>query len=74
MVLLLKDPIRANLVDLSELTVELWAMLLTSVTNYMAIHLATSSRPRGSKVDILLLPVMLLPLNAAMKKVSISLN
>ena len=74
MVLLLKDPIRANLVDLSELTVELWAMLLTSVTNYMAIHLATSSRLRGSKVDILLLPVMLLPLNAAMKKVSISLN
>lgn len=50
------------------------AMLLINVTNYKAIHLATSLRTRGSKVDILLLPVMLLPLNAAMKKVSISLN
>ena len=32
------------------------AMLLINVTNYKAIHLATSLRTRGSKVDILLLP------------------
>ena len=74
MVLLLKDLIRVSLVDLSALTGELWAMLLTNVTSYMATHLGTSSRTRGSKVDILLLPAMLFPLNATMKKVSVSLN
>ena len=58
MVLLLKDLIRVSLVDLSALTVELWAMLLTNVTNYMATHQGTSLRTRGNKVDILLLPAM----------------
>ena len=74
MVFLSKDLTMVSLIDLSALTVELWVMLLIDVTNYMATHLVTSLRTRDSEVDILLLLAMLFPLNAAVKKVLISLS
>lgn len=72
--LLLKVSTNESLVDPNALIVGYWDMWLTNVVSYMVTHLGTSSRIKANRVEVFLLPIMLLLLMLVLRKQLVSLK
>ena len=72
--LLLKVSTNESLVDPNALIVKHWDIWLTNVISCMVTYLGTSSRIKVNRVEVFLLPIMLLLLMLVLRKQLVSLE